>query len=92
MKRTIAQSWAPVYLQAIGNPNHTETAALYNMTDNTFKPYHIKESAFCSGQTLHPNGEGLIVGGEPVGTHTRSLPAMLACMLYKLTCPSSLLL
>lgn len=39
-----------------GNINQTESAAIYNMTDNTYKPYHTKESAFCSGQTLDPSG------------------------------------
>lgn len=42
----------------------TEIAALYNMTDDTFVPFHIPESPFCSGHTLLPDGRGLVVGGE----------------------------
>lgn len=34
------------------------------MTDNTFKPFHITENPFCSAQTLLPNGQGIIVGGN----------------------------
>ena len=38
-------------------------AAIYNMTDNTFKPYHITEHPFCSAHTLLPDGNAIIVGG-----------------------------
>jgi len=48
----------------VDNKTETEMAAIYNMTDNTFKPFHIKEHPFCSGQTLLPSGQGIIVGGE----------------------------
>lgn len=46
------------------NGTQTEVAALYNMTDNTFVPFHIPESPFCSGHTLLPDGRGLVIGGE----------------------------
>ena len=45
-------------------PNNTEMAAIYNMTDNTFVPFHIKEHPFCSGQALLPDGQGIVVGGK----------------------------
>ena len=49
----------------VDNGNNTEVAAMYNMTSNTFKPYHIAEHPFCSGHTLLPNGSAIIVGGRP---------------------------
>lgn len=48
----------------VDNGTQTEVAALYNMTDNTFVPFHIPESPFCSGHTLLPDGRGLVIGGE----------------------------
>ena len=45
------------------NGTQTEMAAIYNMTDNTFKPYHITEHPFCSAHTLLPDGNAIIVGG-----------------------------
>ena len=47
----------------VDNGTQTEVAALYNMTDNTFVPFHIPESPFCSGHTLLPDGQGLVIGG-----------------------------
>ena len=54
-----------MFLQ-VDNGTQTEIAAIYNMTDNTFEPYHIKENPFCGGQTLLANGQGVLVGGEPL--------------------------
>lgn len=54
------------------NNTRAEIAAIYNMTDNTFKPFHITEHPFCSAQTLLPNGQGVIVGGM---SPTASSPA-----------------
>ena len=48
----------------VDNGTQTEVAALYNMSDNTFVPFHIPESPFCSGHTLLPDGRGLVIGGE----------------------------
>ncbi|KAL0048178.1 hypothetical protein WJX82_009358 [Trebouxia sp. C0006] len=48
----------------VDNGTQTEVAALYNMTDNTFVPFHIPESPFCSGHTLLPDGRGLVIGGD----------------------------
>ena len=46
------------------NGSHTEIAALYNMTSNTFVPYHITEHPFCGAHTLLPDGRAIIVGGK----------------------------
>ena len=48
----------------VQNGTQTEIAALYNMTDNTFKAYHIKEHPFCGAHTLLPDGNAILVGGE----------------------------
>ena len=50
----------------VANGTQTELAAIYNMTDNTFVPFHIPESPFCSGHLLLPDGRGLVIGGEPL--------------------------
>lgn len=42
-----------------------ETAALYNLSDNTFVPFHITESPLCSGHLLTTDGKAIIAGGEP---------------------------
>ena len=41
-----------------------ESAALYNLTDNTYERFHITESPLCSSHVLLPNGEAAIVGGK----------------------------
>ena len=46
----------------VDDGTQTEIAALYDMTTNTFVPYHITEHPFCSGHTLLPDGRGIIVG------------------------------
>ena len=48
----------------VKNNTQTEMAAIYNMTSNTFTPFHITEHPFCSAQTLLPDGQGIIVGGK----------------------------
>ena len=52
---------APAALQ-VDDGTQTEITALYDMTTNTFVPYHITEHPFCSGHTLLPDGRGIIVG------------------------------
>lgn len=42
----------------------TQYASIYNLTSNTFKPFYIRELAFCGGHALLPDGRGLIVGGR----------------------------
>ena len=46
------------------NGTQTEIAAFYNMSSNTFTPFHIAEHPFCSGHALLPNGEGIVIGGK----------------------------
>ena len=46
------------------NGTQSETAPIYNLTSNTFKPFHITEEAEASGTVLLPDGRGLLVGGE----------------------------
>lgn len=53
------------------NGTQTEIAALYNMTSNTFVPFHITEHPFCGAHTLLPDGRAIIVGGEKVLLLTR---------------------
>lgn len=55
------------------NGTQTEIAALYNMTSNTFVPFHITEHPFCGAHTLLPDGRAIIVGGEKVLLLTRVL-------------------
>ncbi|KAK9863993.1 hypothetical protein WJX84_007490 [Apatococcus fuscideae] len=52
------------YLLA-ANGDH-EIAAVFNVQSNTFVPFHITESPFCSGHLIMPNGQGLIAGGDNV--------------------------
>ena len=47
----------------VDNGTQSETAALYNMSSNTFTPFHITEEAEAAGHILLPDGRGLIVGG-----------------------------
>lgn len=42
-----------------------EYNTIYNMTDNTFEPFYIRELAFCGANTLLPDGRALIAGGMP---------------------------
>ncbi|KAL0036357.1 hypothetical protein WJX77_003871 [Trebouxia sp. C0004] len=51
----------------VDNGTRVESAAFYNLTDNTFKPFHIAEGALCSGHALLPDGSALIGGGMMVG-------------------------
>ena len=51
-----------VYLQ-VDNGTRVETAALYNLTDNTYQPFHITESPLCSGHVLLQDGSAYVVGG-----------------------------
>ena len=52
------------------NGTRVESAAFYNLTDNTFRPFHIAESPLCSGHALLPDGSALIGGGKaPVTSH-----------------------
>ena len=37
---------------------------MYNLTSNTFVPYHVAELPICGGHTLLPDGRALIVGGK----------------------------
>lgn len=50
----------------VDNGTQSETASLYNLTDNTFKPFHMTELAEAGGHVLLPDGRGLIVGGQQV--------------------------
>ncbi|KAK9791838.1 hypothetical protein WJX73_007086 [Symbiochloris irregularis] len=59
------------HLQRYGAPqNYTQvgdsalTSTIYNMTDNTFEPFYIKEMAFCGANTLLPDGRAIIAGGN----------------------------
>ncbi|KAL0048241.1 hypothetical protein WJX82_010870 [Trebouxia sp. C0006] len=47
-----------------GNTTQPESGALYNTSTNTFVPLHIAENPFCGAQTLLPNGQGVVVGGD----------------------------
>ena len=48
----------------VANGTQSEVAAIYNLTSNTFTPFHIAEAPQSSGHILLPDGQGLIVGGE----------------------------
>ena len=48
----------------VANGTQSEVAAIYNMTSNTYVPFHIAEAPQASGHILLPDGRGLIVGGE----------------------------
>ncbi len=54
----------------VDDGTQTEIAAVYNMTSNTFVPFHIPESPFCAGHTLLPDGRGLVLGGKPPALNT----------------------
>ena len=47
----------------VDNGTQSETAALYNLTSNTYTPFHLPELAEAGGHVLLPDGRGLIVGG-----------------------------
>ncbi|KAK9861867.1 hypothetical protein WJX84_011613, partial [Apatococcus fuscideae] len=51
----------------VNNGTRVETAALYNLTDNTYQPFHITESPLCSGHVLLQDGSAFVVGGMMVG-------------------------
>ena len=51
-----------VYEQVDGG-TQSEVAAIYNLTSNTFTPYHVPQLAEASGHILLPDGRGLIIGG-----------------------------
>ena len=61
----------------VENGTQTEIAAIYNMTDNTFKPYHIREHPFCGAHTLLPDGNAIIVGGV---SHSSAFHLRIACI------------
>ena len=61
----------------VENGTQTEIAAIYNMTDNTFKPYHIREHPFCGAHTLLPDGNAIIVGGV---SHSSASCLHIACI------------
>ena len=61
----------------VENGTQTEIAAIYNMTDNTFKPYHIREHPFCGAHTLLPDGNAIIVGGV---SHSSAFHLHVACI------------
>ncbi len=48
--------------------NTSECAAMYNLVNNTFVPYHVAELPICGGHTLLPDGRVLIVGGKLFST------------------------
>ena len=48
----------------VDNGTTSECAAMYNLTSNTFVPYHVAELPICGGHTLLPDGRALIVGGK----------------------------
>ena len=52
------------YVQ-VENGTQSEVAALYNMTSNTYTPFHITELPEAAGHLLLPDGRGLIIGGLP---------------------------
>ena len=56
------------------NGTQSETAALYNLSSNTYTPFHITEEAEAGGHILLPDGRGLIVGGVP--TYSTCLPCL----------------
>ena len=63
-------TWCLHYLRAcwhlqVDNGTQSETAALYNLSSNTYTPFHITEEAEAAGHILLPDGRGLIVGGLP---------------------------
>lgn len=53
-----------LYVMQVDNGTTSECAALYNLENNTFVPYHVAELPICGGHTLLPDGRALIVGGE----------------------------
>ena len=59
-------------LQA-ANGTQQEVGAFYNMTSNTFVPFHIAEHPFCSAHTLLPDGQAFVLGGESFGTFSPEL-------------------
>ena len=52
----------------VDNGTRVETAALYNLTDNTYVPFHITESPLCSGHVLLQDGTAFVVGGAYLRT------------------------
>ena len=48
----------------IDNGTTSECAAMYNLTSNTFVPYHVAELPICGGHILLPDGRAFIVGGK----------------------------
>ena len=48
----------------VDNGETSECAAMYNLTANTFVPYHVAELPICAGHTLLPDGRAFIVGGK----------------------------
>lgn len=47
----------------VDNGTQSEVAAIYNLTSNTYTPYHVPQLAEAGGHVLLPDGRGLIIGG-----------------------------
>lgn len=54
----------------VDNGTTSECSAMYNLTSNTFVPYHVAELPICGGHTLLPEGRALIVGGKRFGRNS----------------------
>ena len=68
-----------VMCMQVNNGTQSETAAIYNLTSNTYQPFHITEEAEAGGHVLLPDGRGIIVGGlhSPLPCYIPSSPACL---------------
>lgn len=53
----------------VDNGETSECAAMYNLTSNTFVPYHVAELPICGGHTLLPDGRAFIVGGQDLNSY-----------------------
>lgn len=67
----------------VDNGTQSETASIYNLTSNTYQPFHITEEAEAGGHVLLPDGRGIIIGGLhcPLPCYIPYFPAHLCvCM------------
>ena len=62
----------------VDNGTQSEVAAIYNLTSNTYTPYHVPQLAEASGHVLLPDGRGLIIGGDTLCF----LPACLSAQVW----------